>query len=84
MATDPDLLRAVLASFEAAARSFEACRILLRDIVDDIGPLEPDDLEDLDDVFAPRDCSHPEALDVTTLGDGERVYLCPDCGEQFS
>lgn len=80
MTTDPDLLRAVLASFDATARSLDSCRILLERLLDDVAPTV--DLDDVDD--SPRPCSHPDAVEVSTLGDKEPVYLCPSCGDQFA
>jgi hypothetical protein len=82
MASDLELLRACLASFEAATRSLESVRILLSEVIDVVLPPEPDDLADFDDSVRP--CSHVDALEVTTLGDGAPTWLCPDCGEQFS
>ena len=82
MTTDPNLLRAVAAAFDSATRALESCRILLGRLVDSASPIPDDDLDDLDD--GPRPCSHSDAVEVSTLGDQDPVYICPDCGEQFS
>jgi hypothetical protein len=81
MTTDPDLLRAVAAAFDAAAMSLDSCRILLGRLVESVAPMPDLDL-DVDD--GPRPCSHPDAVEVSTLGDKDPVYVCPDCGGQFS
>lgn len=81
MTPDPDLLRAVAMSFDAAERALDSCRVLLGRLVESAAPMI-DDLDDLDD--SPRPCSHRDAVEVTTLGDQAPVFLCPDCGEQFA
>lgn len=81
MTPDPDLLRAVAMSFDAATRALDSCRILLGRLIESAVPMS-DDLDDLDD--SPRSCSHRDAVEVTTLGDQAPVFLCPDCGEQFA
>lgn len=77
---DEDAFDAIVHSFEAAARSFEAARRLLLSLmtVDSqelLEPLQPGE---------ERPCSHKDAIEVTTLGDGGATFICPDCGEQFS
>ncbi|WP_395772550.1 hypothetical protein [Arenimonas sp.] len=81
MTTDPDLLRAVALSFDAATRALDSCRILLGRLIDAGAPMTDDEL---DEDESPRPCSHSDAVEVSTLGDQGPVFLCPDCGEQFS
>lgn len=81
MTPDPDLLRAVAAAFDSASRSLDSCRILLGRLVDAASPIVDDDDDTLDEV---RPCSHRDAVEVSTLGDQAPVFICPDCGEQFS
>lgn len=76
-----DALRAAIAAFDGAARSLEACRILLEQILEEIAPAHPAAEETL--LSPDRPCSHPEAIEVTTLGDRAPVWLCPGCGESF-
>lgn len=73
--SDESTLAAAVAAFESAARSFEAARILLRELVD--AETETGSIE------AAEDCQHREAFEVSTLGDGPPVWLCPECGEQI-
>ena len=62
-------LDAVVAAFESAARSLDACRILLLDMV------RPE---------APTDgCSHADAIKIASFG-AEQTRLCPDCDETLS
>ena len=84
MTPDPDLLRAVAASFDSAARSLDSCRILLGRLVDLAAPMLDEEIEEEEIDDSPRPCSHPDAVEVSTLGDQGPVFLCPDCGEQFS
>lgn len=73
---DEELLRAAIAAFESAGRSFDAARLVLKQIVDGQVPAEP--------VVNDGVCRHRDAVEVTTMGDGAHVWLCPDCGDQFS
>jgi len=83
MTPDPDLLRAIASSFDAATRALDSCRILLGRLIEAAAPMVDDQLDDdVDD--RPRSCSHPDAVEVSTLGDQGPVFLCPDCGEQFA
>lgn len=88
---DDDLLRAALVTFAAIENSLETVRLLLVRLVEEDGRQDiaslaesyavafAEDDEDID----PFGCHHPDALEVTTLGDGVAVFVCPDCGEQF-
>lgn len=68
-------------SFDAATRALDSCRILLGRLIDAAAPtLDEEFVED----DGPRPCSHSDAVEVSTLGDQGSVFLCPDCGEQFS
>lgn len=81
MTPDADLLRAMLSSFDAATQSLDSCRILLSRLLDEIAPMT--DVEIDDDLTLGR-CPHPDAIEVTSFGDMDPLYICPDCGEQFS
>jgi hypothetical protein len=71
-----ELLSAVGQSFDAAARSFDAARRLLLVVI------AGDDVEQ--EIEAAGGCRHPDAVEVTTLGDRGQVFVCPDCGDQFT
>lgn len=79
----PEVLNALILAFDSATRSLEACRLLLSRCVAEYAPetYEPDE-----EVEQPVDgkCHHENACEVTTLGDQGPLWLCPDCGEQFS
>lgn len=75
--TNNELFAAAVASFEAARQSFEAARIALQAVID----LQV--VEAIDEVEDPQNCQHVEAVEISTMGDGGPVYLCPDCDEQF-
>jgi hypothetical protein len=74
MVSDP-LIAAAIAAFESAARSFESARLLLHELVDQV--------EARDNYFQDDTCHHPDAIEVSTLGDGMPVWVCPDCGESI-
>ena len=76
MSDRDELLAAVGQSFDAAARSFDAARRLLLVVI------AGDDVEQELDAVGP--CRHPDAVEVTTLGDRGQVFVCPDCGDQFA
>jgi hypothetical protein len=63
-------LAAAVAAFEGAARSLEACRLLLLDLVRADEPTDPT-----------SDCAHVDAVPVTSFG-AASVRVCPDCGEE--
>lgn len=75
MRTNDPILEAVLAAFESARQSFESARLLLAQIVDEASTETS--------VEWTGECPHRDAFEVTTLGDGAPVWLCPDCGEQI-
>jgi len=85
---DEDLLRAVLVTFAAIENSLETTRLLLVRLLETDGR----DLAELGERYAiayaeddyDAACHHPDALEVSTLGDGPAVFLCPDCGDQFA
>lgn len=88
---DDDLLQATLVTFAAIENSLETVRLLLVRLVEQDGRSDLADLaesyavafaEDEDD-FDPLGCHHADAIEVSTLGDGGAVFVCPDCGEQF-
>jgi hypothetical protein len=89
---DDDLLQATLVTFAAIENSLETVRLLLVRLVEQDGRSDISELaesyalafaEDDDDDFDPLGCHHADALEITTLGDGPAVFVCPDCGEQF-
>lgn len=69
------MLQAVLAAFESARQAFESARVLLAQIVDEQSTETT--------VEWSGECPHGNAFEVSTLGDGVPVWLCPDCGEQI-
>ena len=77
----PEVLRSLLLAFEAAARSLEACRLLLSQCVAENAEL----LSFEEDGYIDDTCHHSDAIQIVTMGDGDNtpIYLCPDCGEQF-
>lgn len=77
---DEDAFDAIVHSFEAAARSFEAARRLLLSLI----AVDPEEFEDPYEKQEPPSCAHRDAVEISTLGDQGRVFICPDCGEQFS
>lgn len=82
MPSDDRLLAAAIAAFESAAAAFASARIALETVVDGRpAPVVERDYEPEPDDAA---CRHVDAVEVTTLGDGPVVYLCPACGDQFS
>jgi hypothetical protein len=74
MVSDP-LIAAAVAAFESAARSFESARLLLHELVDQAEARNNYRDNDI--------CHHPDAIEVSTLGDGLPVWVCPDCGESI-
>lgn len=69
-----ELLRGVMDTFDAAAKSFDAARRLLVVIMS-----TEEEVEYSDGV-----CRHADAVEVSTLGDRGQVFVCPDCGDQFA
>ena len=89
---DDDLLQATLVTFAAIENSLETVRLLLVRMVEADGRRDIAELaesyalafaEDDEEEFDPFGCHHTEAIEVSTLGDGGAVFICPDCGEQF-
>lgn len=72
---DDPMMRAVLAAFESTRHALESVRLILAQIVDE----QSTDVQ----VEWPGECPHANAFEVSTLGDGVPVWLCPDCGEQI-
>ena len=86
---DDDILQAVLVTFAAIENSLETVRLLLARMLGYDGRPELGDLaEQYATAYAETaeglgECHHPDAIEVSTLGDGPAVFICPDCGDQF-
>ena len=88
---DDDILQATLVTFAAIENSLETVRLLLVRLVEQDGRSDISELAESyalafaedDDDFDPFGCHHSDAIEVSTLGDGGAVFVCPDCGEQF-
>jgi hypothetical protein len=77
---DRQALAVAVAAFESAARALEAARQVLVALV---AP-EPAGGSSEPSGGTSGGCRHVDAVEITSLGGGAPVYLCPDCQEQFS
>ncbi len=73
------LLRSAISSFESAVKSFDAARIALQAVMADRLPADDGVVVD----SRPKECQHPESVEISTLGSTATVWLCPDCGIEF-
>jgi hypothetical protein len=83
---DDDILQATLVTFAAIENSLETVRLLLVRLVEQDGRSDISELAESyalafaedDDDFDPFGCHHSDAIEVSTLGDGGAVFVCPD------